>query len=78
MDWDEINDILFEGSKKQIEEVLCPDCRGFIEFHYSSVNNEMNLKCTGECGHLEKMHGLSGVPNCAIFLGSDYVIKPKQ
>jgi ribosomal protein S27AE len=78
MGWDDVNDVLFEGSKKRIEELLCPDCGGFLEYHYSSSVKEMTLKCTGKCGHLEKMHGLPEVPNCATLLGNHKIIKPEK
>jgi uncharacterized protein YbaR (Trm112 family) len=78
MDWNDVNDVLFEGSKKQIEALFCPDCGGFLEYHYSSSTKEMTLRCTGRCGHLEKMHGLFEVPNCAALLGDRKVIKPEK
>jgi hypothetical protein len=78
MDWNDVDQTLFEGTKKEIQNLRCPDCGGFLEYHYYPKAKEMILRCTGECGCLEQLHKINTVPNCLTFFGENYVIKPQK
>ena len=62
MNWLDIDDILFDGTKEEIENINCPDCGGEIEFEYFPEADSISTFCSG-CGILERAHGCCQVPN---------------
>jgi hypothetical protein len=70
LDWDDINVFLFDGTKKQIQSLRCPDCRGRLQFHFYPEIREFHLRCIGECGHIELCHKTDRIPNCFRFFGN--------
>ena len=64
MDWDDIDDILFNGTEEEIKAVRCPECGGELSFFYypEARNYEIRCGCT-----LIRGHGAAYVPNFARF-----------
>ena len=62
MSWEDVDEILLDGTKEQILDVKCPDCCGDLEFDYSSNTREMETFCA-RCGTLIRSHGMSHEPN---------------
>jgi len=64
MSWDDIEEILFEGTQEQIDSVKCPECGGSLRASYFAVTRNMEIRCK-ECGTTVRSHGISEVPNFA-------------
>ena len=62
MSWEDVDEILLDGTIEQILDVKCPDCGGDLEFDYSSKTREMDTFCA-RCGTLTRAHGVSHEPN---------------
>jgi ribosomal protein S27E len=75
MDWDDLDHVLYDGTKEEILKVRCPDCGGKISFQYferEGLKSSFTIKCSG-CYTLSK--GCGGPkPNCAEFFGNEYTI----
>ena len=67
-DWYDIDDILYDGTKEEIEKVVCPDCGEKIAYRYSDDVNSFEVSCKG-CGHLSRANG-SPKPNCVLYYGN--------
>lgn len=63
MTWDDVEDILYEGTEEQIKTVKCPDCGGPIFHRFYPKTRNFERGCN-ECGLLIRGHG-SDVPNCS-------------
>lgn len=68
MDWYDIEDILYDGTKEEIEKLRCPDCGGNISFSCSIKYKRFVLKCDS-CGYLSISNGFLKEPNCYKFFG---------
>ena len=62
MDWDDVTDILFSGSRDEIANVRCPDCKGIIAAEYFPKTKNYTMYCA-QCGTLIKGHGAHKTPN---------------
>ena len=69
-DWYDVDDILYDGKKEDIENIVCPDCGGKIKYRYGEESNSFEVSCH-KCGHLSRAHG-SPIPNCVTFFGNEY------
>ena len=65
MNWDDVNDILFTGTQKQINEIKCPECNGDLKVCYFPAIKSVEIYCQG-CGAVIKQHGVSQIPNFAM------------
>lgn len=74
MDWYDVDDILIDGTKAQIQELRCPDCGGQLKYAYSGGTDAGRLvvSCT-KCCALEVLHKLPE-PNCARFFGKSATV----
>lgn len=70
MDWYDVDEILLDGSKEDIETLKCPECGGNLEYHFSKGekpnSGALRVICRS-CGIVEKLHGISGEPSCVTF-----------
>ena len=73
MDWYDVEDILFDGKREEIEKLRCPDCGGHISFSCSVKCKRFVLKCDS-CGYLSVSCKFIKDPNCCIFFGEEYTI----
>ena len=62
MDWYDIDDILIDGTKEYISDVVCPDCEAKIKYCYSQNENSMEITCE-KCGYISRASGYP-FPNC--------------
>lgn len=70
MEWQDIEDILFDGTKEEINEITCPECRGNISFKY--YEGYFKIECI-YCHTVSKMYK-APIPNCVEHFGNEYII----
>ena len=63
-DWDDIEDILFDGTTKEIQNLLCPDCNTKINYKYTHDTNSLQYGCK-ICGRMVRLAGCHITPNCS-------------
>lgn len=68
MSWDDIDDILYDGTTAEIQNVKCPECGGEISYEYSDESRSFSIVCK-KCGHISRASG-GPIPNCVKFFGS--------
>ena len=68
MDWFDIDDVLYEGTKTEMEKLRCPQCNG--SFSYSYHNGRFVKKCP-TCGEIHIESG-APTPNCVKYFGTEY------
>jgi len=66
MNWEDVEGILFEGTREQIDGVKCPDCGGELRFLYYPMARNTEIFCKG-CHIVLRSHGAKSVPNFALF-----------
>ncbi len=65
--WEDVEDILFDGSPEEISQVYCPDCKGPIIYNYFPKTHSMDVRCK-ECGILIRSNCYKNeYPNCFIY-----------
>lgn len=73
MDWDDLDDILYDGTEEEIKKARCPVCGGSIRYRYGDKCGTFQTWCD-HCGIYSK--GIKGPkPNCAELFGDEYTIK---
>lgn len=72
MDWYDVDDVLYDGTKEEISKLKCPDCGGNIKYSYTKSCECFTISCKS-CGHLSISHG-SPTPNCYLFFGEEHEI----
>lgn len=72
MDWYDVDDILYDGTKEEILKLRCPDCGGTIKYSYEKSCNSFTVLCES-CGYLSRSHG-GPIPNCYRLFGEKYEI----
>ena len=70
MNWDDIDDVLYDGTKLDIQKAVCPECKGMLSFNYTE--NIFKIECC-KCGHLSVAYN-SPLPNCVKFFGNQHTI----
>ena len=70
MDWETVEEILYDGKKEQINAVRCPDCGGTIYFTFSDECDSIEIGCK-HCGRISRGYK-SPVPNCVRYFGLKY------
>lgn len=63
--WDDVEDILFDGTDDEIKSLKCPVCKSNIFFEYNSNSNSLKYGCTN-CGHIVRANGCHYSPNCIV------------
>jgi hypothetical protein len=64
MNWDDIEEILFDGTPEQIRTVRCPECDGELDTKYFPNTRGMEVCCT-RCHTFVVSHGVPYTPNFA-------------
>lgn len=72
MDWYDVDDILYDGTKEEISKLKCPDCGGKIRYSYTKSCECFTVSCKS-CGYSSVSHG-SPIPNCYLFFGKEHEI----
>ena len=65
MNWDDIEEILFDGTPEQIAAIVCPECGGGLKTSYFPTTKSMEIYCK-QCGTLIRSNGVEYVPNFAL------------
>jgi len=64
MDWNDIDDIIYDGTADQIDSVKCPECGNGLKLSYFPLTKSVEIYCRG-CGTIIKQSGVSQIPNFA-------------
>ena len=62
--WDKIQDILYEGTVEQIDNVRCPECGGVLNFAYFPKTKSVHIGCK-DCHTVVRSNGVAETPNFA-------------
>jgi hypothetical protein len=73
MCWDDIEAILFEGTREMLDAARCPDCGGAIEFEFNETHHTLRIRCI-DCNTWTKGCKASTVPNCVAIYGTKRVL----
>ena len=65
MSWDDVENILFDGTDKQIESLKCPECTGRLKIAYFPKTKNVEIRCK-DCHTVVKSHGAEKTPNFAL------------
>jgi len=65
MTWEDVEDILFDGTEEQIGSVKCPECEGELRFAYYPLTRSTAIRCLG-CNTISRGNGAAKVPNFAL------------
>ncbi len=65
MSWDDIEDILFDGTAEQIENLKCPECGGHLRLIYFPATKSIEIRCK-DCNTVVRSHGAEKTPNFAL------------
>ena len=65
MSWDDIDDIIFDGTAEEISKIKCPECDGVLKLSYFPMTRSVEILCRN-CGTIIKQNGVSQVPNFAL------------
>jgi len=66
MTWEDVDDILFDGTVEQIKAVRCPECGGTLRFEYFKENRNRETRCLS-CHTVLKAHKAHYIPNFEIY-----------
>lgn len=69
MDRDSIDEILIDGSKDEMHDLICPECNTSVSYEYSSEADSFVTKC--KCT-IERSNGLFHEPNCVEYFGKKH------
>ena len=72
MTWDDVEDILYDGTKEEMELLQCPNCRNAIYYKYNIETKTMEIGCL-KCGYLSRGYGAYR-PNCVEEYGNSYTL----
>ncbi len=75
MSWDEVEDILYDGTEKDIRNLVCPICGGNIAYEYTEEVPAFSYSCQ-KCGHISRGQG-GPKPNCAAYFGNKAMVPVK-
>ena len=78
MTWDNICDILIDGTAEEMLRVSCPDCGGVIRFMYNVLNHRANfdvicISCGSMCNSFLGPDD-NVPPNCVQLFGSEIIM----
>lgn len=54
MTWDEMDDVIFDGTKKEVNNLKCPDCNTKIYIQYTAKWAALTYGCK-KCGRVVKL-----------------------
>jgi len=64
MSWDDVEDILFDGTQEQIDAIKCPECGGELRMSFFPKTSNIEIAC--KCCHtVVRSHGAAYTPNFA-------------
>lgn len=63
MSWQQIEDILFDGTEDDIKNLSCPECKTPIYYTYNKSAKSLKYGCK-KCGISIRSNGCFSQPNC--------------
>lgn len=66
MTWQEVDDILYDGTLDEVKSLRCPDCGSEIFYSFTKETRTFKRGCN-KCGILIQGNG-GEIPNCAVDL----------
>ena len=45
--WDDVREILYDGTEEEIKAARCPDCGGTLKYEYSPETRGTEITCNG-------------------------------
>lgn len=74
MDWYDVEDMLLDGTKKEISALRCPDCGEKLSFSFSKHDGSslgtLRVFCLS-CRRIDILHKIQGTPNCVQYFGNE-------
>jgi transcription initiation factor TFIIIB Brf1 subunit/transcription initiation factor TFIIB len=67
MSWDDVDDILFDGTQEQIDNIKCPECNNDLKLSYFPMTKSVQIICKG-CHTVVRQNGVSQEPNFAKYI----------
>ena len=64
MSWDDIEDILYDGTREEIDSLQCPECKGRLKMAYFPKHKNLEIRCK-DCHTVIRSHGAEKIPNFA-------------
>ncbi|MCL2513700.1 MAG: hypothetical protein FWF08_07350 [Oscillospiraceae bacterium] len=64
MSWDDIEDIIFDGTEEQIGAVSCPECNGDLKLSYFPLTKNIEIRCL-DCKTVVRENGVCEEPKFA-------------
>jgi phage FluMu protein Com len=65
MSWEDVDDIIYDGTPEQIDNVKCPECGGVLKLSYFPMTRSVEIRCRG-CNTLVRESGVHKEPNFAV------------
>ncbi|MEG1473998.1 MAG: primase-helicase zinc-binding domain-containing protein [Christensenella sp.] len=72
MSWDDVDNVLYDGTVIDIQKLVCPNCGGKIGYEFTDVPRAFSVYCKS-CGHISRGTG-GHTPNCVKFLGNHAIL----
>lgn len=69
-DWGDVEEVLYNGEKEDIEKIVCPDCGEKIRYRYSEEVGGFEIRCI-HCGYISRETG-APEPKCVEYFGVEY------
>jgi hypothetical protein len=76
MTWDDMEELLHDGTAEEIKQIHCPECGGIIRYYYAKFDDDdsssINVACD-KCGLMSFGYLASGhtAPNCVEYFGTE-------
>ena len=65
MTWNDIENILFDGTPEEISAVRCPEWGSMFKYEFFQETNSIEIMCEN-CGTMIRGSGCDKIPNFAI------------
>ena len=76
MTWDDIQEVLIDGTAEEMLMASCPECGGTIKYFHNDALACFDIVCAS-CGSRCNCyfgHGSDLTPNCVVFFGSEAIL----
>ena len=79
VDWEEVDDILFDGTPEEIVKIKCPDCGGVLSYSYARFEDDNTASSSLWCNSCpilirSNIGSKRPTPNCVEFYGAEFKI----
>ena len=74
MTWDDVCDVLIDGTSEEMMKISCPECGGILKYVYDEIEQRayFDVKCTS-CGSMTNsfLGTIDFLPNCVELFGTE-------